>query len=241
MDHQRLYYLWLKYVGVPALVIFIFGLVSAPLRDAIFSPETAQEVLLQAIPFVSIFITIILLFMLLIAFVAIRLHKRISYRTHKAIELTLVAGILICLFSMFQSVNMVGYSYGFLFLLSCLLSFILWTHVTPRAISADDSLPSASQRDLTIGLVAGFVTVVMVLSILYSTGQPQAPFGLRQRQWDSYDEDRQTVIQDQAMSEFQTIQIPYFVVISLIPGAIIFFVARELTTPKVGGQAQTIS
>lgn len=51
MDHRKLYFLWLKYVGVPALVIFIFGLVSAPLRDAIFDQETAQEVLLQAIPF----------------------------------------------------------------------------------------------------------------------------------------------------------------------------------------------
>ena len=232
MEQRNLYFLWLKYVGVPALIVFIFGLVSAPLRDAIFDQETSQEVLLQALPFVSIFVTIILLFILLIAFVAIRLHKSIPHRTHRAIELTLVAGILVGLVSMFQSVNIVGYNYGFLLLLIILLSFILWIHVTPRMKSDDEKLPPFSRRDVMTGLIAGVITAVLVISLFTSIGQPQEPFGLRQRQWESYDEDRQAEIRDQALSEFQSIQIPYFVVLSLVPGALVFFAVRELVASK---------
>jgi hypothetical protein len=218
----------LKYAGIPAAIIFVFGLIFSPLRDAIFSEDQAQEVLLQAIPYVAIFITVLLLFIIFVAFVAIRLHKRVTHRTHQTIELTLVGGILIGLVSMLQSINIVGYQHGFLLLLFCLLSFILWTHVTPRATDSYKDVAGFSQRDTIAGAVVGIAIAALVIAFFSLSFKPEAPYGLRQRQWDTYDEDRQATIEDAAWSDYRSKSLPYFVILSLVPGALAFFGVREI-------------
>jgi len=220
----------MRYTLLPGVILFIFGLAFAPIRDAISDEETANEVLLQAIPFVSIFITIILLFIMLIAFVALRLHKRVTHHTHQAVEWTLVGGIILGMVSMFQAVQIVGYEYGFLLLLFSLLSFILWTHVTPRSAKFDETLKFNQTATIT-GAVGGIVTVVLIVLILANVAQPQEPYGYRQRQWDTFDEERQAEIRDEAQQNFQTAEIPYFAVLSIVPGQLVFFGLREVILP----------
>ena len=167
MARRDWYLIAWKYAGLPALAMLILGLIASPLRDALVDEETADEVLLQAIPYVAIFITIILLFILTIAFVAIRLHKRMVNHAHQAIEWTLVGGIVIGLTSMLQRVNIVAYEFGFLLLLFSLLAFILWTHVTPASAGEQPSGQRTSNKEtrmlgvlLVVGILVGLVSMM---------------------------------------------------------------------------------
>ena len=220
----------LRYTGIPAIISLIVGLIFAPIRDALIDAETAQNVLLQAIPFVAIFITILMLFILLIAVVAIRLHGRISQRAHQAIERTLVVGLIVGMVSMLQAIHIVGYRFGFILLLISLLSFILWTHVTPR--EDDKNFPAPTNRENMFGGIAGLIVAGIFVAYLFLSFQPSEPYGIRQRQWEFMSDEQKAEVEDEALSEFQTLQIPYFVFISLIPGALAFFVVRETVMPK---------
>ncbi|GAB1421264.1 hypothetical protein MASR2M15_14180 [Anaerolineales bacterium] len=228
MKTRNLYLIPLKYAGLPALIAFAIGMFVLQIRGG----DVTDDVLIQAIPFIAIFIGILMLFIMLIAFIAIRLHKRISHRYHRLIELTLVIGILFALVSTFQSINMVGFSYGFLLLFIMWLSFTLWTHITPRSSGKDAELSPFTAQQNGLALLAAIIVLVISIGILISTAQPQEPYGIRQKQWDSYDEARQTEISDQIWSEFYSLQIPYFVLLSLIPGALVFFTTRELIQKK---------
>ena len=122
-------------IGLPiAVVIFlVLGLLAGPFIAARATPEQlADNVLLNAIPFILIFISIILAFITLIAFVASLLDHRISRRTHQLVETILIVCMVLGVFGMFQPWLFAAYRYGFLLLLFSTLGFILWSHITPR-------------------------------------------------------------------------------------------------------------
>lgn len=64
-----------------------------PVSRVPFSDQLRSEVTIQAIPFVTYFAAIILLFVLMVALTAKWLHLSIPFRTHRAVELTTIAGI----------------------------------------------------------------------------------------------------------------------------------------------------
>ena len=121
--------------GLPltAVLLIILGVAAYFLIQATATPEQlAQNVLLSALPFILIFIAIILLFATLIIFASTRLSNNIGERPHRTIEWIAMAGIVLGIFSIFQPWVFALYSIGFITLLIATLFFILWSHVQPK-------------------------------------------------------------------------------------------------------------
>ena len=121
--------------GLPltALLLIALGIAAYFLIQATATPEQlAQNVLLSAMPFILIFIAIILLFATLIIFTSTRLSNNIGQRPHRIIEWIAMAGILLGIFSIFQPWVFALYGIGFITLLFATLFFILWSHVQPK-------------------------------------------------------------------------------------------------------------
>lgn len=126
------------------VVLLVLGLLAGPFIRSRTTPEQlADNVLLNAIPFVLIFVAIILAFITLIVIAASMLDNNISLRTYKFIEQILIVCIVLGVVGMFQPWLFEAYKYGFVLLLISTLCFILWSHITPkRDISQEESLPS---------------------------------------------------------------------------------------------------
>jgi hypothetical protein len=128
-------------IGLPIaiVVLLILGFAAGPFIEARATPEQmAKNVLLSAIPFILIFIAIILGFITFITIVARLLNNNISRRTYRPIELSLIGGILLGIVGMFQPWVFSLFKYGFFLLLASTLGFILWSHVQPRAAGSDE-------------------------------------------------------------------------------------------------------
>lgn len=125
------------------VILLVLGLLAGPFIRSRTTPEQlADNVLLNAIPFVLIFVAIILAFITLIVIAASMLDNNISLRTYKFIEQILIVCIVLGVVGMFQPWLFEAYKYGFVLLLISTLCFILWSHITPkRDISQEESLP----------------------------------------------------------------------------------------------------
>jgi hypothetical protein len=118
---------------IAIVVLIILGLISNPIIRSLATPEQlAQNVLLNAIPFILIFAAIILAFVAVITIVADTFNNNISQRLYKVIERLLIGGIILGIFGMLQPWLHLAYKYGFILLLFSTLGFILWSHVTPK-------------------------------------------------------------------------------------------------------------
>jgi len=127
-------------VGLPisAVITLILGVAAGPvIRSMATEEQMATNVLLSAIPFVLIFVSIILFFITLIWLVASLLNNRIPERIYRPVEWIIIAGIVLGIVGMFQPWSFAGYRFGFLLLFFSTLSFILWSHVVPKGIHAD--------------------------------------------------------------------------------------------------------
>jgi hypothetical protein len=135
-------------------VFLVLGLLAGPLYVSRLPEEQlADNVILNAIPFILIFIAIILAFIAVIAVVASMLNNHISARAHKIIETILIVGIVLGVLGMFQPWIFQAYKYGFVLLLISTLCFILWSHVTPRREIVQEELePELAARGATDNL-----------------------------------------------------------------------------------------
>jgi hypothetical protein len=114
-------------------LLLILGAVGGPLIRSLATPEEmAGNVLLSAIPFILIFVAIILAFIALIVVVARLLNNNIRESVYRPIEFALIAGIVVGVVGMFQPWLFIFYKMGFLLLLFSTLGFILWSHVVPK-------------------------------------------------------------------------------------------------------------
>ena len=122
-----------KGLFITIAILLVLGIISGPIIRSLASEEQmTRNVLLSALPFILIFVAIILGFIAVIVMVASVLNNQISPRVHKIIEYSLIAGIVLGVFGMFQPWLFEAYRYGFLLLLFSTLGFILWSHVSPR-------------------------------------------------------------------------------------------------------------
>ena len=124
-------------------VLLVLGFVAGRYINATMTEEQlADNIFINAIPFVLIFAAIILGFIAIIYVVASMLDNNISKRAHRIVEQILIVGIVLGVVGMFQPFVFVGYKYGFILLLISTLCFILWSHVTPkREILQEEPLP----------------------------------------------------------------------------------------------------
>jgi hypothetical protein len=116
-------------------ITLVLGLVAGPVIKAITTQEQqSKNVLLSAIPFILIFVSILLTFISLIYMSASLLNDNISSRLYKSVENVLISGIVLGIFGMFQPWIMLLYKVGFMVLLVSTLGFIWWSHVKPKVI-----------------------------------------------------------------------------------------------------------
>ncbi len=222
----------IKRLGGIALIMFTFALVFPSLSNAIFSEETRKAVLINAVPFFSAFIGILLLFALLIVITAKRYNGKVPTRCHQSIERTLVAGILFSVFFLFQSFSIVPYRYGFLLLLASTLSFILWSHVIPASAKVSEDLPPLGSRQQIIGIIAALAIVVVMSLAIININAPKEPFGVRDRVWKSYSDDRKAEVASAALADFNSVETPFIVIFSLFPAVVLYFAAREVAAER---------
>ena len=123
--------LWMP---ITIIITLVLGLAAEPfIRANATEQQLAQNVLLSAIPFILVFVSILLTFILLIVIVARQLNGNIPLRYYRPIEMVIIGGIGLGIFGMFQPWVFGLFKPGFLLLLISTLSFVLWSHVTPRA------------------------------------------------------------------------------------------------------------
>lgn len=124
-------------------VLLVLGFVAGRYINATMTEEQlADNIFINAIPFVLIFAAIILGFIAIIYVVASMLDNNISKRTHHIVEQILIVAIILGVVGMFQPWIFEGYKYGFVLLLISTLAFILWSHITPkRELLQEESLP----------------------------------------------------------------------------------------------------
>jgi hypothetical protein len=275
----------IQILGTAAVLVLLFGLVIfPPLSESAFSEETQDSVLVSAIPFVAVFVTIILMFALLITLAALRFNGSIPYRTHHPIELLIIFGILCGVFFLFQPWELVSFRYGFLWLLGSTLGFTLWSHIVPRAsrieqeapeyatwygggvivlailaalvfgvsygayllvtgilvyilwsqgrpaaYATEPHLPAFQLQHYLIAGVLGLVLTAVIVGVVLSASNPEEPYGYSQRMWDrGLREEQKAQIIQEAEDTYQQFTIPFAVFMSLIPGSILFFLAREI-------------
>ncbi len=219
-------------LGGSALVAVVIGLVFGPISRALFSEELQGEVIVLAIPFVGYFAAIILLFILAVALIGQRFHQAVPFRTHRAVEFTTIAGILIGIVALFQPLDLSPYRYGFSVLLYATLAFILWSHVAPRGAREDDALPNFTPRATLLASLSGLlITALLVVSLAFSA-TPTEPYGLCQRRWDSMREEQKQEVIASAQRDYRFFTLPALLVYSALPGFVTFFLIREIATPK---------
>ena len=134
-------------IGLPIAVgvTLLLGITAGPLISSLASEEQlAQNVLINAIPFILIFISILLAFITVIWAVATSLNNNISKRVHGVVESILIAGIVLGILGMFQPWVHDLFRWGFNLLLFSTLGFILWSHVTPKREDRPDEIGSLS-------------------------------------------------------------------------------------------------
>jgi hypothetical protein len=213
---------------IAAIVGALFNVVVRPLL-----PETVQnEVIITAVPFIAIFAAIILLFIMSVALLGVRFHVTLPARTHSAVEYTIIASILIGVVALFQSWSIAPYTFGLGLLLFSVLAFIVWSHIAPRNKREDAALPNFSSRATTTGIIAGLVVAALVFGSFAVSSVPKEPYGVRQRQWNSYNDERKAETARAAAVAYRTAYLPFFLIYGALPGLVVFFLARELTTAK---------
>ncbi len=116
-----------------ALGFIVVGIIDTQIVVATLTPkDLADNPLAGGIPFLLIFIGILLSYIDLIIFMATKLNNRISEKVFRPIERLLIAGIVLGIIGMFQPFVMTFYTLGFIVLFVSLLSYIAWSHLVPR-------------------------------------------------------------------------------------------------------------
>jgi hypothetical protein len=118
---------------IAALVLLLLSFIARPLLNSLVpNLQSSSNVLLIAIPFLLVFVPIILGFMAFIVFLSKLLHERIPERVYTIIEYVFIVGIGLGVVSMFQPWTFLLFKPGFFVLFGSLLGFIIWSHVAMK-------------------------------------------------------------------------------------------------------------
>ncbi|MBZ0297503.1 MAG: hypothetical protein K8L99_33405, partial [Anaerolineae bacterium] len=202
-------------------------------------PEQQQQVLIQAIPFIAIFVSIVLAFACLIVLVAIAFNGKVPQRTYRPVERIIIAGIFIGIVGLFQGWRLFPYEYGFLVLLVSVLLFMVWSHLTPMSLRQSKQILPLSQRAHRIGLAVGIAVWLALAAITSLAARPVEPYGNSKQIWElMMDEEARAQAAQDAETDYATGRAPYLIFISLLPGAIAYLVTRELVDTQSKSEAQ---
>jgi hypothetical protein len=141
-------------ITIPIIIVvfLILGFLAGPfIQSRTTEQQRADNILWDAIPFLLIFIAILLVYILFIIIVGSMLNNNVPQRIYKIIESILIAGIVLGVVGMFQPWVFSAYKYGFVLLLISVLLFIVWSHVAPKGDNLQgDDLPPPLQETTSI-------------------------------------------------------------------------------------------
>jgi hypothetical protein len=227
--------------AIAIVVVLALGGLFKLYTDSQLSEQRQQEVLIKAIPFVAVFVSIVLVFVCLIVIIAVLLNGKVPQRTYNPIEWIIISGIFVGVVGLFQMWKLIGlfkgwklfpYQYGFLVLLVSLLLFMVWSHVSPMPASFSRERPALTRRAHTIGLIAGCAVWLIVAALLINHSSPTAPYGNNPKVYSMMSPDQQQTVIDNADHEYRTVKIPLLLLIGLFPGGIVYFAGRELVDSR---------
>ncbi|HRX03610.1 MAG: hypothetical protein KDI07_10855 [Anaerolineae bacterium] len=117
------------------VVLLILGFVAMRLIPAVVPADVLNKnVLLAAIPFILIFIGILLTYIMLIVIVATAINDLVNPRFYTWFMRIIIACIIIGVLGMFQSIAMPLYTHGFQLVFIATLTYIMWSHVRPARV-----------------------------------------------------------------------------------------------------------
>jgi lysylphosphatidylglycerol synthetase-like protein (DUF2156 family) len=227
---KRLTRILIRFAVTIAIVLVIGGIIS--LYTDMLSEEKQQEVLIKAMPFVAVFVSIVLAFICLIVIAAVTLEGKVPLRTYRPIEFLLIAGILIGVAGLFQGWKMFVYEFGFLVVLFSLLAFMIWSHVTPMPLRQGRAMPPLSRTAHLIGTAAAVLVWAAVTVYAINDNKPQEPYGLSKTLWDYKSDEEKVQIKSDADSEYRNAKIPVTALMSLLPAGLVYFGVREIAAAR---------
>lgn len=121
-------------LGLPiaAVILLVAGLALQPVFRALPEEVRIRNTILNGIPFILIFVAIILFFITFIWLVASLLNDNVPLRIYRPVETVIIAGIVLGVVAMFQPWVHVLYRIGFHLLLVSTIAFIVWSHIRPK-------------------------------------------------------------------------------------------------------------
>lgn len=122
---------------VVAVVLLAIGLAALQVIPAL-SAALQKNMFITAIPFLAIFISILLVYIGLIVTLSRWLNGWIPVKVYRPLFTLSVVGIVLGGLMMFQPWALVIYRIGFSVLLFSLLSFMVISHITPRPLSLEE-------------------------------------------------------------------------------------------------------
>ncbi len=126
-----------------ALILLVLGIVANRLVPSLTTPEQrADNILISALPFILIFIGILLFYITLITIAATAFSDVMNPRLHQTVLRLIIAGIILGILGMFQPWALTLYTIGFIVLLVSTLLYILWSHIRPARLPAGDEAPA---------------------------------------------------------------------------------------------------
>lgn len=224
---RRLVRIVTRFAIAIAIILALGGLFKL-YTDSQLSAEQQDEVLIKAIPFVAIFVSIIVAFACVIVLVAIWLGGRVPARTYRPIEAIIIAGILLGVLGLFQGWKLFSYEYGFLLLLASVVSFMIWSHFEPLPARASKALPPLSRRAHLIALAVALVVWIILSALLIPQTRPREPYGVGETLWNFKNDEEKAQIRDDAEDEFRMAKVPVLALVSLLPAGLVYFAVREL-------------
>jgi hypothetical protein len=115
-----------------AAVLLILGLVMNSLMSTLSEDVLRDNLMIMAIPFLAIFIAILLFYIALINTLSRAFSGHIPPRVYRVLFGVAVVGIVLGVIMMFQPWALAIYRVGFMVLLVSLLSFMVISHISPR-------------------------------------------------------------------------------------------------------------
>ncbi len=124
-----------KTLLIIALVFLVIGAIAWRAMPSIASEEQlASNVLMAAIPFVLIFVAILLTYIAIITMAVRAFNDLINHKLYDNIMRVVIGGIIVGILGLFQPWEMRLYTLGFVVLLFSTLIYILWSHVVPQHV-----------------------------------------------------------------------------------------------------------
>lgn len=120
-----------------AVLLWVLGIAAIPYIDGLDPKTKTTNTIVSGIPFILIFIGIIVAFIDFTIFMATRWNNKLADTIHRPVERLLIIGIVGGIIGMFQPFTVTLYTFGFIVLLISTIGYIFWSHIVPRLTTTD--------------------------------------------------------------------------------------------------------